>query len=528
MFEIEERQTPRVTQADRHPEDGPGEDWVDVAQALGEMWAHARGLVDPLAATTMVENTVAELNGADLATFLVSLPDRAGVDGWTVVEAMRGWEKVIRVAQGQQLAWIAELGSRRPALRSKWAHHQSAEVDAHGEPLPDPGVADVGDHTRACAQEVALALDLPRLTAQALLADACRLDRVLPQALRLVQNGDLSVRSARVLAVETSVLPDDLAQDVEGQLLEWLHDPGAGKTSARVTEKVRRMVLRTDPTSARDREVRSVKGRYVRPHKSIDDGMVVWEANLPAAESVAAWERIGALADAARHPGDPRTADARRADVVLDLLLGRPTCTPDGRPADPLAGRTWCTDVVVAATTLTGEDDQPGHVPGWGPVTAATARRLAGLDGRLPALWRRVLTDPESGLVRDYGTTRYRPSRSLADFVKARDGRCIAPGCRIPASRGQLDHVRNSPLGPSPRPEPDGTTSDDNLGVPCSTDHRIKAMPGWQLESPEPGSFVWTTPTGHRYRRLPEPPLDRPTGWQPSRAPDHTDDPPPF
>lgn len=99
--------------------------------------------------------------------------------------------------------------------------------------------------------------------------------------------------------------------------------------------------------------------------------MVVWDANLPAAESVAAWERITALADAARHPGDPRTADARRADVLLDLLLGRPTATPDGRAGDPLAGRTWHTDVLVTANTLTG-GSEPGELPGWGPITTPT------------------------------------------------------------------------------------------------------------------------------------------------------------
>ena len=448
-------------------------------------------------------------DGVELARALMSLPEPASVDGWTVVDAMAGWERVIRFAQGQQLAWIAELGSRRPEVVTKWARGQVAERDLGGAELPDPGVAQVGDHTRACAQEVGLALDLPRLTAQFLLGDACRLARVLPETLQVLQSGGISLHSARAVAGETSVLPDPEARLVQHRVIEWLADPGAGKTTSRVVQKVRRAVLSADPAAALVRERRAVAGRYVRPRHAIEDGMVSWEAQLPAAESFAAWERIGALATAAKHPGDARTADARRADVLLDLMLGRPTCTPDGRPADPVAVRTWHTDVVVAARTLCGDDDEPGELAGWGPITAGTARRLAGRGGGLPAVWRRLLTDAESGIVRDYGTTRYRPTRSLADFIKARDGRCIAPGCRRPASGGQLDHVRNSPLGASPRPDPAGTTSDNNLGVACDTDHRIKAMPGWHLASPVPGHFVWTTPTGHRYQRLPEPPLER-------------------
>jgi hypothetical protein len=64
---------------------------------------------------------------------------------------------------------------------------------------------------------------------------------------------------------------------------------------------------------------------------------------------------------------------------VVDLLLGRPLTTADGTPlVQPPTPRIWRVDVVVAATTLTGNDDQPGDLTGYGPITAPTARRLAG------------------------------------------------------------------------------------------------------------------------------------------------------
>ena len=95
----------------------------------------------------------------------------------------------------------------------------------------------------------------------------------------------------------------------------------------------------------------------------------------------------------------------------------------------------WRTDVVVAANTLQGTDDDPAMVPGWGAITADTARFLASGLADAPAArpsggfgpegtWRRILTDPQSGLVKDYGTTRYRPPQALADYIRTRDGRC--------------------------------------------------------------------------------------------------------
>ena len=503
---------------------------AEVDEAFAEMWAVQRGLTGPGEATVAVADAVASLGGVELAGFLLGLPDRSAVDGWTVVEAMKGWEKVIRFAQGQQISWVAELGQRRPAVGSKWARGGELGRDLDGSVLSAAAAVEVGDDARACAAEVGLALDLARVTAQGLLVDAFRLARELPATLRALHNGDLSLRSARVVAAQTCGLSLEQAQAVQGRVLTWLYEPGAGKTSARVLAKVARAVLSVDPVGAAGREQRAVAGRFVRPFKAVEDGMVAWEARLPAAESVQVWERVVGLAEAAKHEGDTRGVDARRADVLLDLLLGRPVATPDGRPVGgpdgrPVGGsggqfpdKVWRTDVVVAASTLLGADAEPGELLGWGPITARTARHLAGLDGRVAALWRRMLTDPQSGIVTDYGTTRYRPTRTLADFVRARDGRCIAPGCRVPASRADLDHVRNSPAGPSPRPDPGGATADWNLGSACPSDHRIKTRPGWKLTSPIPGMFTWTTPTGHTYQRHPEPPLERP----------HDQRPPPF
>ncbi|HKG48966.1 MAG TPA: hypothetical protein VKB14_00855, partial [Actinomycetales bacterium] len=57
-----------------------------------------------------------------------------------------------------------------------------------------------------------------------------------------------------------------------------------------------------------------------------------------------------------------------------------------------------------------------------------------------------------------------------------------------------------------------------NFGPGCRFHHWVKALPGWSVESPQPGVFVWTIPTGHTYRREAEPPLEAPVYDPPGYA----------
>jgi hypothetical protein len=427
-----------------------------------------------------------------------------------------------------------------------------------------------------------LALGISASAADGLLADGLLLTSRLPQVLTAVEDGQIHERAAHVLANETIVLDDHDAAVVADAILAR----PALRTVPQIARATRTAVARIDPASAADREQRAVASRFVRPHKVVADGMVTWEGYLPIAESMAIWDRLCAVADATKVAGDPRGVDARRADAAVALLLGEPLphlTTPDSPVSPGLAAgaevgdgdtqrahrrwrKVWRTDVVVAASTLLGDDEHPAHVPGWGTITAPTARRLASgaangpaggstdgtasgpangtanvtANGTAPddqpsdAQWRRILTDPHSGLVSDYGTTRYRPPDSLADYVRARDGRCYEPLCQRSAWQGDLDHIRNSPIGPSPRPDPDGRTSAANLGSGCRRGHATKAAPGWAVEAPSEGRFTWTTPTKHTYVREPEPPIDwsntylapdktRGRGAEPSAAQDPAD-----
>jgi hypothetical protein len=118
-----------------------------------------------------------------------------------------------------------------------------------------------------------------------------------------------------------------------------------------------------------------------------------------------------------------------------------------------------------------------------------------------------MLCDPESGALRDYGHTRYRPPPHLEAFVRHRDGECPMPTCHHPAERGQIDHIvpaRPDPVTGTPTL---GATSAGNLAAPCHHHHLAKdAGRGFTLHrDPNDGGYTWTTPLGYTYTWQPDP-----------------------
>jgi hypothetical protein len=158
-------------------------------------------------------------------------------------------------------------------------------------------------------------------------------------------------------------------------------------------------------------------------------------------------------------------------------------------PRPTLAGKPLI-HVLIPYSTLTGADDHPAELAGYGPIPADLARRIAA-DG----VWKRIITDPETGAVLDHGRTTYRPPAALADYIRARDQQCRAPHCQRPALDSELDHVHAWADG--------GTTSADNLMTGCPNHHTMKHQPGWQVTITQDAQVTWTTPTGHRYTSNP-------------------------
>jgi hypothetical protein len=325
------------------------------------------------------------------------------------------------------------------------------------------------------ADEVAPALHLSRNAAAARLDMATALTTRLPATLAALERGEIDMIKARVVVEATDPLTGEQAVAVQERVL----GRAGGQTASQLRASLRRAVLRVDPDGAVRRHQERRKERQVML-VPLPDATAELVAHLPAEHAVAIYQRLDALARDARVPGDDRSADARRADTFVDLLLGTHS---DMRVE---------VAVTVPADTLLGISDRPGDLTGYGPISAEMARQLAA-DAH--ATWKRLLTDPVDGSLLDYGHTTYRPPAALRDYVQARDRTCRFPGCQQPARRCDLDHTAAYPEGP---------TSEYNLGTLCRRHHRLKHETRWTVEQ-HAGSFTWTSPTGRKYTRVPEP-----------------------
>jgi hypothetical protein len=344
-------------------------------------------------------------------------------------------------------------------------------------------------------EDVACALRLSGLTAQRRLAVAGTLFERLPGMLRLLDRGQVSYLHAAALAEAVFGLDAEQARAVEERVLTRAVE----QTLAEFKRSVRRAVARVAAATVEEQRAEAMHQRRVAVTPR-GDGMAELWALLPAEGAAAVMTAVDALASVTS-ADDPRTADQRRADALVDLGVAA--------LHDPLLPRAQgmrpSVQVTVALSTLLGEDEQPGELAGHGPIPASLARRLAADE---TGTWRRLVTDPVTGHLLDYGDKTYRPPKDLAEFVIARDQACTFPTCSRAAHRCDLDHRIPYSQG--------GSTSSGNIDALCKRHHLGKHQAGWTPHRTSKGT-TWISPTRHIYRSRP-PDLPR----------DTTSDPPPF
>lgn len=221
-------------------------------------------------------------------------------------------------------------------------------------------------------------------------------------------------------------------------------------------------------------------------------------------------------------PGFGETPDA----TAPGRAPGAFTSPPDAASTPPggIGRLTGTVNLTVPLTTLLGLTDSPGGLGGFGPITAFTARDLASRTLEAPTVRWCVTVTGKNGEPIGHGcgtrppaarngadwtltmnisalagtscshareSSHYRPPPSLWHLVQIRNPRCTAPGCRMPAERCDGDHTQPFDRG--------GRSCECNLGPLCRYHHRVKHSQGWRLEQPEPGIFVWVTPSGRTY-----------------------------
>ncbi len=467
---------------------------------------------------------VAMRPGSNLSAELADLDPKALSDEG-LVEAIRAHGRMVAHHEARMSVLMAELASRP-------VYKQCGDAAGHEH-----------DDIKVAASEVSLAMSWTPRHADARVAHAVRLVQELPATLAALETGRIDAYKARVIDEETAPLAGDAesTREVEAAAL----GRAEGKTGPALRAFVKRRVMAAAPEAAEQRRRKARKSRRVDKPFGECDGMGSMQIYGPIEDLAALFTAIDAAArarrDSAAKAGDFDTAGIALAALRFDVLAGigwsalaaghlgccSETCPGASQRLGTQHGRAATVNVTVPITTLIGASDEPGELAGYGPITAEVARRIAG-----DATLRRLLTDPATGALLDYGTTRYVPPQHLADHVIARDRTCRFATCSWPAESSQLDHTQ--PFRPDGS---GGPTAAGNLGAFHVRHHNDKTLHGFEVTQPEPGRLVINTPAGLTYHVDPEiigpvddppedadaPDADLPVVWD-----DEVDEPPPF
>lgn len=334
-------------------------------------------------------------------------------------------------------------------------------------------------------EDISAALRLSANTAQSRIDVARTLVNHLPNTCSALATGEISPAHATAIARETATairdgLPESAIFEIEEKAISYaeFHTP------AQVASQVKTTLARIAPEEFEEIVAKARDTRRVSCYPE-SDGMSTIVAILPAEDAQIVMTALEAFikSESESIPTMKRSMDMKRADAltsISNLFLSTPenSAAPHRRPVT--------VNVTIDLPTLLGLAQNPGQLSGYGAIPASIARTLAS-DGK----WKRFITDPQTGVLLDYGRQTYEPPQALVDFLIARDRTCRFPGCRRSALLSDLDHAQSWETG--------GSTSTQNLGALCRRHHQLKTHGGWSIESETDGSCTWTSPLGKKY-----------------------------
>jgi hypothetical protein len=284
----------------------------------------------------------------------------------------------------------------------------------------------------------------------------------LPATRQAYASGRLSAEQAHEIAMAAAADPAS-----EASLLQ------AAERGSVAELRERCRSVRAAAADDGDADERVHRGRYLR-HWRDADGAVRLDARLAptcGARVIAAIDaRARMLAQRARRSGRHERREAHAADALASLVAG-------DQPGIAGTGVNAVVHVHVDHDAWARGRARPGEtcrIPGLGPVSVDTARRLA-VDGVVKAVLSR---DADVRAVAHLGRTI--PAR-LRTALEARDQTCVVPGCDEREGL-EIDHI--VPLSEG------GRTALDNLCRLCHWHHFLKTHRGWRIVGP-PGRWRW-------------------------------------
>jgi hypothetical protein len=364
------------------------------------------------------------------------------------------------------------------------------------------------DTESAVAVEVAAALNIGHEAAKDQVSLARGLRERLPLVAAVFRAGELSTAIVRVLLQRTGLITDPaILTHVDGKLAG-----AAARLMAlsygQMCGYVDRIVARQDRDALRRRK-RAAENREIWFANGLD-GMSSFGGTMTMTDAETVERRLDALADTVC-ADDPRTKRQRRVDALAAMSSGAERlqcrCTSLNCPKrDAIAS-----PYVIHAFTGPGADGHGGPsadtVGEGGPKSAGEVADFPDLPATLVRN-DRVVPPEQATSIAEHGTVRrlvhpggaapeprYRPSRSLGDFVRCRDLACRFPGCDVPAWDCDLDHT--IPYGRG------GSTQASNIKCLCRLHHLVKTFWGWADRQACDGTVTWTSPAGDTYVTTP-------------------------
>ena len=309
----------------------------------------------------------------------------------------------------------------------------------------------------------------------------------MPYTMAALERGQLSEYRALLIVRESACLSLQDRRTLDAELAEEANGFD-GWGNRRVAAEAKRITARLDAAAVVERNSKAAKDRCVTTRPA-PNGMVYVTLLMPLDQGVGMYAALKREADTC---GDGRP----QGQVMTDTAYQRVTGTPAEQPVSVSL------NLVMADTTLAGDDTEPAWLDGYGPIPAGFACKLTGdaaTDAKAKATLRRLYRHPKSGqLVAMESRARIFP-KGLAAFIGIRDRTCRTPYCDAPIRH--RDHA-------TPDREGGKTSALNGLGK-CEACNYAKEAPGWRVSTSEhDGEHVaeYLTPTGATYRST-APPL---------------------
>ncbi|EKF22145.1 hypothetical protein C731_3892 [Mycolicibacterium hassiacum DSM 44199] len=390
----------------------------------------------------------------------------------------------------EQIEQLERLKSAAAAAQARataaWREKRHAAEAGAGVPAHNRG--------RGLATEVALARREAPQQGGRFLGLATALVHEMPHTLAALEAGVLSEWRATLIVRESACLSVEHRRELDARMCaDAARLTGWG--DKRIEAEAKRIACELDVAAVVDRSAKAARDRHVKVRPA-PDSMVWLSALLPVREGVSVYAAL-------KHAADTTFDDRTHGQVMADTLVQRITGRPAGQPVSVML------NLVMADTTLLGDDEAPAWLQEYGPLPAAIARALTGdaaRDAATKALLRRLYRHPRSGqLVAMESKARIFP-KGLATLIGLRDQTCRMPYCN--ARIRHHDHAV-----PAHRGGP--TSAVNGLGA-CEACNYAKEAPGWSVTTSEvdgqhKAEFV--TPTHAVYRSiappLPGPPVRR-------------------